>query len=138
MPLVGEDSKKKKPIKLVNQKFKLERSCQLAASNSVSRFSLANRYFLTQSLFTKRFYVAYACLKHKSFFFYQNEETGPFKAFVSTLQSNISALHASLVEVNVAQLSDDLLELNLVELDNEVKFYFRSKEKLCRISSSTR
>ncbi|KAM7443003.1 N-alpha-acetyltransferase 25 [Porites harrisoni] len=50
-----------------------------------------------------------------------NEETGPFKAFLSTLQSNISALHASLVEVNVAQLSDDLLELNLVELDNETK-----------------
>lgn len=50
----------------------------------------------------------------------------------------MSSLHASLVEVNVAQLSDDLLELNLLELDNEVKFYFTSKEKLCRISNITR
>lgn len=49
----------------------------------------------------------------------------------------MSSLHASLVEVNVAQLSDDLLELNLLELDNEVKFYFTSKEKLCRISNIT-
>ena len=76
--------------------------------------------------------------KTQVIFFFFFEETGPFKAFLSTLQSNISALHASLVEVNVAQLSDDLLELNLVELDNEVKFYFTSREKLCRISNSTR
>lgn len=45
----------------------------------------------------------------------------PFKEFLSTLKSSITALHSALVEVNVSQLSDELLELNLVELDNEVK-----------------
>lgn len=50
----------------------------------------------------------------------QNEEIVPFKDFLTTLRSSVTAVHSALEEVNVAQLSDELLELNLVELDNEV------------------
>ncbi|XP_020616340.1 N-alpha-acetyltransferase 25, NatB auxiliary subunit-like isoform X1 [Orbicella faveolata] len=50
-----------------------------------------------------------------------NEEIVPFKDFLTTLRSSVTAVHSALEEVNVAQLSDELLELNLVELDNETK-----------------
>ena len=50
----------------------------------------------------------------------QNDEIVPFKDFLSTLRSLVTAVHSALEEVNIAQLSDEILELNLVELDNEV------------------
>ena len=56
----------------------------------------------------------------KMFCFNQNEEILPFKDFLSTLKSSVTAVHSALEEVNSAQLSDELLELNLIELDNEV------------------
>ena len=59
------------------------------------------------------------CAK-KLFCLNQNEDIVPFKDFLSTLKSSVTAVHTALEEVNIAQLSDALLELNLVELDNEV------------------
>ena len=74
------------------------------------------------------------CLK-KMFCLKQNEEIVPFKDFLSTLRSSVTAVHSALEEVNIAQLSDELLELNLVELDNEVN---DCEKKTYKVSNQNR